>query len=167
MRLTIRIGALVAAALAAALSGGITAQASHAARKPSPPRIGLRHTTLGTLLVGPNGHTLYLNQADHGAASTCSGGCLAIWPVFRSRVRPIAGRGVHQRLIRVWPHTHRGQVSYAGHLLYYFDGDTAPGQVTGEGIGGFYVVNAAGKAVKARTVPATSPPPSTPPTAPW
>ena len=36
-----------------------------------------------------------------------------------------------------------------GHLLYYYGGDTSPGDTTGQGIGGkWYVVNGAGEAVK-------------------
>jgi Secreted repeat of unknown function len=43
------------------------------------------------------------------------------------------------------------QVTYHGHPLYYFVGDTAPGTATGEGIDAFGaewdVINAAGMAI--------------------
>jgi predicted lipoprotein with Yx(FWY)xxD motif len=46
----------------------------------------------------------------------------------------------------------RLQVTYAGHLLYYFKGDTAPGQITCQNaseFGGLWlVVNPSGAAVR-------------------
>jgi predicted lipoprotein with Yx(FWY)xxD motif len=44
------------------------------------------------------------------------------------------------------------EVTYAGHPLYYFAGDTAPGQTTGQGSDGFgadwWVVTPGGKAIQ-------------------
>jgi predicted lipoprotein with Yx(FWY)xxD motif len=43
------------------------------------------------------------------------------------------------------------QVTYAGHPLYFFSGDTARGQTNGEGLhdfgAGWYVLTAAGKKI--------------------
>jgi predicted lipoprotein with Yx(FWY)xxD motif len=43
-------------------------------------------------------------------------------------------------------------VTYYGHPLYYYGGDSKPGQASGEGIhsfgGSWYLVNANGRAVK-------------------
>jgi predicted lipoprotein with Yx(FWY)xxD motif len=38
-------------------------------------------------------------------------------------------------------------ISYNGHLLYTFVDDHAPGDVTGQGLAGFYVVSASGNGI--------------------
>ena len=147
MRFTLAIAAAVAVALTASVGFSGAAQPPRAAKRVRPPLVSLRLTPLGRVLVGPNGHTLYLHVGDRGARSTCTTACLKIWPVFRSRRIPRAGRGVRRPLFKVYRRTHRFQVAYAGHLLYYFKNDTAPGQLNGEGAAGFYAVSAAGRRV--------------------
>jgi predicted lipoprotein with Yx(FWY)xxD motif len=78
-------------------------------------------------LVDANGFALY------ETANACAGGCLAVWPPLDASTAPTAGSGVNQGLISVAS----GQVTYNGHLLYYFESDTAAGQATGDGVGGF------------------------------
>jgi predicted lipoprotein with Yx(FWY)xxD motif len=108
---------------------------------------------LGQILVGANGGTLYLFMADSmGMTSRCTGSCAQNWPPLHTTGVPHAVGGVSQRLLGM---TRRAdgtmQVTYNGHPLYYFIGDSGPGMAGGEGINAFGahwdVVNAAGFAV--------------------
>ena len=105
---------------------------------------------LGTILVDQDGKTLYLFEADSMNKSNCSGGCLSLWPAVMANGKTTAGSGVSAGMIGTA--TGSSQVTYAGHPLYWFAGDTAPGDTNGEGLtdfgGAWYAVSPAGKAVE-------------------
>jgi len=98
---------------------------------------------LGTLLVGPNGHTLYWFEKDHGATSACTGACAQLWPALTSNGMPHAGAGIDAQKLGVA----HGQVTYAGHLLYYFAPDRAAGDTNGLSIPDWYALSPSGKEV--------------------
>ena len=105
-------------------------------------------TDLGTILVDTDGMTVYLFEADTDGASTCYDDCAASWPAVLAE-QPTAGDGVDDSLLGT---TERDdgevQVTYAGHPLYVFSGDSAPGDTNGQEVGDvWYVVDARGKAV--------------------
>jgi len=104
---------------------------------------------LGTILVDQDGKTLYLFEADSMNKSNCSGGCLALWPAVMADGNATAGSGVSAGMIGTAAGS--SQVTYAGHPLYWFSGDTAAGDTNGEGLtdfgGAWYAVSPAGKAV--------------------
>jgi predicted lipoprotein with Yx(FWY)xxD motif len=108
--------------------------------------------SLGTILVGPGGRTIYLFEKDSGPHSTCSGACLAQWPAVTTHGRAQASGGASAALLGV---TKRGdgttQVTYAGHPLYYYAGDGAAGDANGQGIDAFgakwYVMAPGGAAI--------------------
>jgi predicted lipoprotein with Yx(FWY)xxD motif len=84
----------------------------------------------GGHLVDANGFALYDTQ------SACTGSCLTVWPPMTASQAPAATGGASQAAIAL----SAGQVTYNGHLLYYFESDTAPGQVSGSGVNGFSLV---------------------------
>ncbi len=93
---------------------------------------------LGPILVDAQGRTLYLFQKDTGGKSSCSGSCASIWPPDITTGSPKAGSGVSaSKLGAVKRSDGTMQVTYAGHPLYTYTADTAPGQVTGNGINTF------------------------------
>ena len=104
---------------------------------------------LGTILVDQDGKTLYLFEADSMNKSNCSGGCLTLWPAVTANGKATAGNGVSAGMIGTA--TGSSQVTYAGHPLYWFSGDTAAGDTNGEGLtdfgGAWYAVSPAGKSV--------------------
>ena len=132
------IGALVlaATALAAAVLGGTSSAASQKAPKGT--LVSIHRTALGNILADARGHTLYLFEKDKNRMSSCNGACLVYWPAVRTAAKPRAGAGVRASLLGVTRRADgRRQVTYAGHPLYTFVGDTKPGQTTGEGLTDF------------------------------
>jgi predicted lipoprotein with Yx(FWY)xxD motif len=104
---------------------------------------------LGTILVDQDGKTLYLFEADSQNKSNCSGGCLSLWPPVMAKGTATAGSGVTAGMIGTA--TGSSQVTFAGHPLYWFSGDTKAGDTNGEGLddfgGEWYALSPAGPAV--------------------
>jgi predicted lipoprotein with Yx(FWY)xxD motif len=131
---------LVGAAVAAAKPGGRSATVTTA------------RTGLGQIVVDGRGRSLYLFEKDTHGRSACSGVCTAYWPPLLTSGRSIAIKGAKPSLLGS---TRRAdgtrQVTYAGHPLYFFSGDTKRGETNGEGLkdfgAGWYVVTPAGKKI--------------------
>jgi predicted lipoprotein with Yx(FWY)xxD motif len=109
-------------------------------------------SSLGKFLVGSQGRTLYLFQGDKGATSTCYGACASTWPPASTSAAAQAGTGLNAGLLATT--TRRDgtrQVTYGGHPLYYYSGDAAAGQTSGQNLHTFgadwYVVGPSGKKV--------------------
>jgi predicted lipoprotein with Yx(FWY)xxD motif len=117
-----------------------------------------KHTSLGTILVTSSGRTLYLDAGDKKGHPACTGGCLAAWPPLKATGTLKASGGAKtSRLGTTKAADGIKQVTYNGHPLYTFTSDTKSGQVTGEGVNDFYVVNTSGnKVAKRAPAPATS-----------
>jgi predicted lipoprotein with Yx(FWY)xxD motif len=145
-------------------SGGASTPSYGANAAPSAPKssaptssaasvVSAKSSSLGTFLVDAKGQTLYLWDADHGSMSTCNGACAADWPPLTTKSAPKAGSGVKASLLGTTKRADGTQeVTYAGHPLYTFAGDTTPGQTTGQGSAAFgapwWVVTPAGKAIQ-------------------
>jgi predicted lipoprotein with Yx(FWY)xxD motif len=99
-----------------------------------------------TVLVGPDGRTLYVFEEDHGTTSACTGGCAPIWPALAVTAVPAAGPGVDASKLSMA----HGQATYAGHLLYFYSGDHAPGDINGLRIPHWDAVSPTGAQVSAR-----------------
>ena len=100
-------------------------------------------TDLGTFLTGEDGKTLYFFAKDTApGASACEGGCLDNWPPFllEGSETLAAGDGVTGVLATFARSDGTMQVAYDGRPVYYFAGDKAAGDVTGQGAGGFWTV---------------------------
>jgi predicted lipoprotein with Yx(FWY)xxD motif len=93
---------------------------------------------LGMVLVDGSGRTLYLFEKDQPNQSTCSGACAAAWPVDHSSGPPKAGSGVQASLLGTINRSDNStQVTYNGHPLYYYSGDSQAGQQNGQGLNNF------------------------------
>ena len=89
---------------------------------------------LGTKLVaGSNGMTVYTFTKDvkDSGKSNCSGGCATTWPPLTVTGTPTAGTGVTGKLATITRDDGTTQVTYNGLPLYFFSGDTAPGDGKG------------------------------------
>src|SRR5579871_2768215 len=86
----------------------------------------------GKVLATDKGRTLYLNIHDPKNKSNCGSTCVPYWPPLLTDGKPVAGRGVHKALLgRMRRHDGSWQVTYNGHPLYRYIGDTKPGQTNG------------------------------------
>jgi predicted lipoprotein with Yx(FWY)xxD motif len=92
-----------------------------------------------SVLTNAAGYTLYWFAPDTPSKSACYGTCAAYWPPVTGRA--IAGRGVTGKLGTIGRTGGGTQVTYDGHPLYTYVGDSAPGQSTGNNVnlnGGFW-----------------------------
>ena len=122
--------ALAACGGAAAGYGGGAAQGSPSGAA----TISVASSSLGQILVGANGKTLYLFEADTNTQSTCSGACAQAWPPLTTTGAPKAGSGASASLLATTTRSDGTiQVTYSGHALYYFVSDTKAGDTNGEG----------------------------------
>jgi predicted lipoprotein with Yx(FWY)xxD motif len=88
----------------------------------------------GTYLVGPDGRALYLWMADAGGKSACAGACAQAWPPLLAKGTPNAlGGASASHLATIARSDGSKQVTYMGHPLYYYVGDSAKGQANGQG----------------------------------
>jgi predicted lipoprotein with Yx(FWY)xxD motif len=111
----------------------------------------------GSILVDAQGKTLYLFEQDTSKTSACTGTCIAIWPALTATGTPSAGAGLNASLLGTATQADgSSQVTYNGHLLYLFSGDANAGDVTGEGVEGFFVVSSAGDKVAAAMATSSS-----------
>lgn len=93
---------------------------------------------LGSYLTADSGRSVYLWEADSAGTSTCTGACASVWPPVTTTGTPQASGGATASdLGTITRSDGSHQVTYAGHPLYYFAKDSAPGQTTGEGSNGF------------------------------
>jgi predicted lipoprotein with Yx(FWY)xxD motif len=145
--------AIVLAAIAVAVFavGGGKAQASHP-HAAGGSAIAIRSTSLGKTLVDANGRTLYLFKGDRPGVSTLSAAGSAVWPRFVSAGHVKAEGAARAALIGTTtsPSGVR-QLTYAGHPLYYYVGDSSPGSTRGQGLNQFgalwYVLGSTGNAI--------------------
>jgi predicted lipoprotein with Yx(FWY)xxD motif len=97
-------------------------------------------TSAGSALAGEGGMTLYTFDNDSGGESSCYDECATNWPPFlvEGGAEATAGEGVTGD-IGVTSRTDGDvQVTYNDAPLYYFAGDSAPGDATGDGVGGVW-----------------------------
>lgn len=91
---------------------------------------------LGEVMTDPKGMTLYTYDKDTTGVSNCSGKCLVAWPAYVA-----ASESALPANITVIKRTD-GTMQYAwkGMPLYYYITDKAPGDVTGDMVGGVWHV---------------------------
>jgi predicted lipoprotein with Yx(FWY)xxD motif len=129
-----------------------TATASTATAGARGPKLKVISSDYGAILADGHGKALYLFTADKDKASTCSGDCATAWPPYIVKKAPTAVSGAKPGLVGA---TRRSdgklQATYAGHPVYYYEGDRSPGEVNCQAaveFGGYwYVVRSNGRAV--------------------
>lgn len=150
-RTTARRVSAAAAAVGATLlvaacgSSGSTTHASNAsaatgksAAKTTRLTIGTAKGSMGTYLTGASGRAVYMWVADKHGKSACAGTCAQNWPPLTTSSKPAVLGGVNAADLGT---TIRSggvkQVTYKGHPLYYYIGDSGPDMTNGQGSDGF------------------------------
>ena len=137
------VAALSLAVVGSALGGGSAAR---------PAKVATAATGLGRVVVDGRGRTLYLFEKDRHGQSACSGVCAAYWPPLLTSGKSVAVGGAKRSLLGTARRADGSrQVTYAGHPLYLFSGDSKSGQTNGEGLtdfgAGWYVLTPVGKKI--------------------
>jgi predicted lipoprotein with Yx(FWY)xxD motif len=144
-------GALGAAALVAACSsGGTSSTGAAASGTPAGASsssggsmsggtvIETGSSSAGTVLTNGSGRAVYLWAKDTGNMSDCNGACAGAWPPVTSTGPATASGGAKASdLGTITRSDGSKQVTYDGHPLYYFAGDSGPGTASGQGSDGF------------------------------
>jgi len=100
--------------------------------------VSLAKGAQGIFLIGPNGHTLYIFTKDHGTTSACKKAeCAKSWPALTATGALKAGPGINAKEVKTAQGQVKHQVTYYGHLLYYFKGDASTGQTNGANVADF------------------------------
>ena len=94
-----------------------------------------------TILTDAHGMTLYYFTPDSPTKLACTGECAKAWPpVLSTDASTPTSTTSLPGTLSVLKDTNGNQVEYSGYLLYTFIKDTAPGQVTGQGVGKVWYV---------------------------
>src|ERR1700751_5681556 len=146
---TVKLGVPLAAALlgaaacASSASSSSSSAASGASASPAGPSASATvietHTgSSGTFLVNGSGRTVYMFAKDPSNQSACSGACASAWaPVTTTGAATASGDAKASELGTITRSDGTKQVTYDGHALYYFAGDSSAGQTNGQGVDGF------------------------------
>jgi predicted lipoprotein with Yx(FWY)xxD motif len=130
-----------AAGSSTAASAAASAEMSHeASATASAPATGdasvlLAETDLGWILTDADGLTIYYFANDTEGVSNCAGECLANWPAVSASGSPSAGEGVDAELGTITRDDGTSQLTVNGFPAYYYAGDAAAGDTTGQGVG--------------------------------
>jgi predicted lipoprotein with Yx(FWY)xxD motif len=143
-------GALGAAALVAACSSAGTSSTGASSGTPARASsssggsttggtvIETGSSSAGTVLANGSGRAVYLWTKDTGKMSDCNGACAGDWPPVTSTGPATASGGAKASdLGTITRSDGSKQVTYDGHPLYYFSGDSGPGTAAGQGSDGF------------------------------
>lgn len=99
-------------------------------------------STYGWYLTNSTGYTLYIDTSDvaNSGTSSCTASCANVWPPFDPANLTIA-TGFNASSFGIINRTggKSQQVTYKGQPLYFYNGDTKAGLITGNGAGTFVV----------------------------
>jgi predicted lipoprotein with Yx(FWY)xxD motif len=109
--------------------------------------------TLGDYFTDADGRTVYMFAKDPSIfTSACTDECLANWPLVPAPAgRLVEPDGALGELAPMDGNDGAKQLAFNGIPLYYYAGDTAPGQINGQGVGGIWWVVAPGAQLGAAT----------------
>ncbi len=110
----------------------------------SPSKVNSRNTvmlsndaTYGKILTDGAGYSLYFFSKDT-LSSSCTGQCAVIWPIFYADSLTIGAGLADSDFTTITRPDGSHQTAYKGWPLYYYSGDSKPGDVNGEDVLGIW-----------------------------
>ena len=171
VKLIVPLATVVAAsACSSAASTSAPAAGSSPAASTNGPVITTHAGSAGTFLTDGSGRSIYLWAKDTSGMSACDGACAQAWPPVPATGTLTASGGAHAADLGTLTRADgTKQATYDGHPLYYFVGDSGPGQTSGQGSDNFgakwwlvaptgTMITAADSATGAAAAPASSAP---------
>lgn len=94
----------------------------------------------GQYLIAYNGMTLYTYERDSVGTTTCYASCVVQWIPYTVPAGSTLNRqaGVNGQIDTITRLDGTTQVTYRGLPLYFYSGDTASGDTSGQGVGGVW-----------------------------
>ncbi len=117
-----------------AAGSGSSAAATPQSNATSSSAIGTRSTKIGTILTTAKGQAIYWFAIDTPTKSNCTGSCATYWPPVLGKVTAAPGSNLPHTFGTITRPGGQVQATYDGHPLYTYAADTAPGQVSGNGL---------------------------------
>jgi predicted lipoprotein with Yx(FWY)xxD motif len=136
-----------------------TASAANASKTVTKATLTVRKTSLGYVLATSTGMTVYWYSDDvkNSGKSDCTDGCLAAWPAVTGTPKAPAGVALIGKLGTITRPGGVIQATYDGYPLYTYANDMAPGQTTGNGVGGVWHVFSGATLAKSLVTSAKAP----------
>lgn len=132
------ITVMISAVLASCSSTSKTASSTTEVAHPTITIVAQDVPPVGVILTF-DGRSLYHFLKDGPNQSNCVGECLKIWPpLLVSRDEIIKGNSLIKGVFGVIKTSAGYQVTYNEQPLYFYSGDTKPGQVNGQGFKGLW-----------------------------
>jgi predicted lipoprotein with Yx(FWY)xxD motif len=117
-------------------------------------------TSKGTVLTNAAGLTLYWFANDTSTTSNCNGSCATYWQPVIGKPAAAAGASLSRSFGTIKRADGQTQATYDGHPLYTYTGDTAAGQINGNGLnasgGLWWAVTPSGSDLRSKAAPAAS-----------
>ena len=105
-------------------------------------RVTIWKTSYGRILS--DSRTLYLFTREKGTKPDCYGDCAKAWPPLIAKGVPGATGDADSKLVGTTPRSDgKRQVTYGGHPVYYYAGESMPGQVLCQNVpefGGIWLI---------------------------
>jgi predicted lipoprotein with Yx(FWY)xxD motif len=115
-----------------------SASASTAPMIPAKTTLTVRKTKIGYVLANATGRTVYWYSRDvkGSGKSSCASACLSAWPAVTGMPEAASGVKLSGNLGSITRSDGAVQATYNGYPLYTYAADMAPGDTTGNGVGG-------------------------------
>ena len=96
-------------------------------------------SSIGQYLINATGHALYTYTQDtpSSGSSSCNGGCIAAWPAFYTANITVQSGINASKFGTITRAGGAMQTTYNGWPLYFYKGDTRPGEASGNNVAGF------------------------------
>jgi predicted lipoprotein with Yx(FWY)xxD motif len=115
-----------------------SASVAAAPMSPAKATLTVRRTRIGYVLANATGRTVYWYGHDvkSSGRSSCAGACLSAWPAVTGMSEAAPGVKLSGKLGSITRPGGAVQATYNGYPLYTYAADMAPGDTTGNGVGG-------------------------------